>query len=106
MYLNSQNIQGSGAGGRLGTSPFALQFAQDPAVERGKDQLVEVDQAAEVDGELLQLPADWKKAPGERRWALMLTGLQRGQEVALNPRLWTGDQGDKSTQVAQQGNDE
>lgn len=102
MYLNSQSIQGGGAGGRLGTFPFALQRTEDPAVERGIDQLVEVDQAAEVDGELLQLPADWKKAPGEGRRALMLAGLQRGQEVALNPRLWReiGESQHKS-----QGND-
>lgn len=54
-------------------------------VERGEDQLVEVDQAAEAHGELFQLPADGSQTARERRRGLVLTGLQGSQEVALNP---------------------
>lgn len=53
-------------------------------VERGEDQLVVVDQAAEADGQLLQLLADWEEAAGQRGRGLVLTGLQGGQQVAVD----------------------
>lgn len=56
-------------------------------VERGKDQLIEVYQAAEANGELFKLPADRSQTSRERRRGLVLTGLQGNQEVALNPRV-------------------
>lgn len=87
-FERSLNLyQLSGTGARFRTFLFSLQFVQDLSVEGGIDQLVEVDEAAEADGQLLQLPADWKQPPGQRRGALVLTGLQRRQKVALNARL-------------------
>lgn len=51
-------------------------------VERGEDQLVEVDQAAETDSELPQLLAHRGQAAGQRGRSLGLSGLQGGQHVA------------------------
>ena len=49
---------------------------QDPLVVRGKHQLVVVDQAAELDGDLLQLFLDGRQAPGKGCGAPPLGGLQ------------------------------
>lgn len=43
----------------LGLFDSCEDFLEDLLVERGEDQLVVVDQAAEANGELLQLLADW-----------------------------------------------
>jgi len=51
-------------------------------VERGEDQLVEVDQVAEADSELPQLLAHRGQAAGQRGRSLGLSGLQGGQHVA------------------------
>lgn len=56
-------------------------------VKRGKDQLVEVDEATEANGELLKLFADWKQTPWEKRRGLMLTGLQGCPKIALKARV-------------------
>lgn len=56
-------------------------------VERGEDQLVEIDEATEANSKLFQLPADWSQTSWERRRGLMFTGLQGSQEVGLNPRV-------------------
>lgn len=64
-------------------------------VEWGENQLVEVDEATEADSQLLQLPADWSQASWERRRGLVLTGLQRSQEVALNPRVCRERKGER-----------
>lgn len=69
---------------RLGLLSSCEDFLENLLVEGGEDQLVVVDQAAEANGELLQLLADWEQTAGQRRRGLVLTGLQGGQEVALN----------------------
>ena len=56
-------------------------------VERGEDQLVEVDQATEADGELTQLLAHRGQPPRQGGRGLVLSGLQGGQHVALDARV-------------------
>lgn len=73
---------------RLGLLSSCEDFLEDLLVEGGEDQLVVVDQAAEANGELLQFLADWEQTAGQRRRGIVLTGLQGGQEVALNTGVW------------------
>lgn len=70
------------------TLPCWQDLMENLLVERGEDQLVEVDEATETNSELLQLLADWSQTSWERRRGLMLTGLQGRQEIVLDTRLW------------------
>jgi len=70
-----------------GTLPWCQYFLEDLLIERGEDQLVEVDEPTEANSELLQLSADRSQTSWERRRGLVLTRLQGSQEVALNSRV-------------------
>lgn len=78
---------------RLGLLGPREDLLENLLVERGEDQLVVVDQAAEANAELLQLVTDWEKTAGQRRRRLVLTGLQGGQQVALNAGVWEKTRG-------------
>lgn len=69
---------------RLGLLGSRQDLLENLLVKRGEDQLVVVDQAAEADGELLQLLADREETAGQWRRGPVLAGLQGGQQVALN----------------------
>lgn len=58
-----------------GTLPGCQEFLENLLVERGEDQLVEVDEATEANSELHHLPADRGQTSRERGGVLVLTGL-------------------------------
>lgn len=61
MELHTNGAERTEHPTRLGTLLFRLQLIQNLPVEWGIDQLVEVDQAAEVNRQLPQLSADGKE---------------------------------------------